>query len=99
MPGAASLVWSCVDTFLQESCAAADQVLGENREGLDFVQEDADSGEFDIRTARARVSTAEAISYVAKWDRLALLCARVPTLLHNGTVRSVRGVIRKIVTE
>jgi hypothetical protein len=87
MPGAASLVWACVDAYLRDACEAADQNVSEVQEGLDRVEEDEDSGTFDVRIARQRVSSAQQEAAVSKWDRLSLLCARIPSLLRNGTVR------------
>ena len=87
MPGAASLVWACVDAYLRDACEAADQKVSEIQEGVFRVEEDEDSGSFDLRIARQRASSAQQEAAVSRWDRLSLLCARVPSLLHNGTVR------------
>jgi hypothetical protein len=87
MPGAASLAWACVDAYLRDACGAAEQNVSEVQEGLYRVEEDEDSGTFDVRIARQRVSRAQQEAAVARWDRLSLLCARIPSLLRNGTVR------------
>ena len=86
MPGAASLVWACVDTYLRDSCEVAEQNVSELQEGLHRVEEDENSGAFDVRIARRRVSSAQQEAAISKWDRLSLLCARVPSLLRNGTL-------------
>jgi hypothetical protein len=87
MPGAASLAWSSVDAFLRDSHVVASQHLAECQEGLENVQADADSGTFDVAIARGRVSDARGITMGAQWERIALLCARIPALMHNGTLR------------
>ena len=86
MPGAASLVWACVDAYLRDACEAADQNVSEIQEGLHRVEEDENSGAFDVRTARRRVAEAQQVASISKWDRLSLLCARLPALLRNGTL-------------
>ena len=100
------MVWGAVDTFLREACESAEKRVGELREGLALVEADQDSGTMDVRSGRQRVEEARQTEAMAKWDRLSLLCARVPALLQNGTVRggnmrnnwvrSVNGTLRKL---
>ena len=87
MPGAASLVWACVDNFLREAYESAEQHVSELREGLHRVEEDENSDTFDVRIALGRLSSARSEVSVSRWDRVSLLCARLPVLLRSGTLR------------
>jgi hypothetical protein len=87
MPEATSLVWACIDNFLGGSCEAAERNLMELQEGLHRVVEDENNSSSEVRTAKGRVSSARSEVAVSRWDRVSLLCARLPVLLRNGTLR------------